>query len=275
MPLTRPGGFALMEMLTGLVLTGLLGLAFVQAALHLQRVARAERDGAALQIAFDGALGFLSSDVAEIGHGSTGDDLLRLAPDSMTYRAVRSASVACRVGATEVVVQLDRFDAARLPQPGRDSLLLFIAADSLSVASGRWTVLPLLGVGSASCGGRPGLRLATVIDTVAIPPASLPALPPVRTFEVMQARLYQSLGAWWLGARSESAGESIQPLAGPFDSVGTPFSYLDSLQQPTLIPAGVEAIQFRLSGTWSGWPGTGAGRPDSAAQRLTPRNLGP
>ncbi len=275
MSLIPRSGFALAEVLVGLVLTGLLGLVLVRSTFHIERVARAERAGAALQIAFDGGLGFLTSELIEAGHGSAGDDLLRIAPDSLSYRAVRGVGIACHVGASEILVALDRFDAVRLPQPGRDSLLLFTGMDSLGAANAGWTAVPLNGIGSAACGGRPALRLGTTIDTVANPPAALPPLPPVRVFEVMQARLYPSLGAWWLGARSESGGEPIQPLAGPFDSAGSPFSYFDSAGHSILTPSGVRSLRLRLSGRWSGWPGAGAARTDSAGQWLSPRNHAP
>lgn len=275
MPLTRRAGFTLIEVLTSVVLSGLVGLVLVRATLSLQRVARANQAGVTLQLAFDGGLGFLASELAQTGRGSAGDDLLRIAPDSLSYRGIRGVGLACRVDANGVTIPVHRLQSVRSPQPGRDSLLLYVGVDSVTVVRGGWLALPLTGVGSASCAGSPALRLTTVIDTVATPLASLPALPPVRIFEVMQARLYQSLGSWWLGARSESAGEPIQPLAGPFESARSPFGYLDSLQQPTLVPGAVEGIRVDLLGRWSGWTGAGSPRSDSAHRLLSTRNLSP
>jgi prepilin-type N-terminal cleavage/methylation domain-containing protein len=274
MPVARRGGFTLIELLTALVLTGLIGLVLIRAITSLQRVARAGQEGAALQLAFDGGLGFLAADLAHAGRGSAGEDLVRIAPDSLSYRGIRGVGIACQVDPTGVVVPATRLQGVRAPQPGRDSLLLYAGIDSLQVARGGWLALPLLGVVSASCGGGPAIRLLTAIDTITTPLASLPVLPPVRIFEVMQARFYPSLGTWWLGARSESAGETIQPLAGPFESAGSPFGYRDSLQQPTLSPGAVEEIQVQLVGRWMGWPG-GASRMDSANHLLSERNLSP
>lgn len=275
MPMTRRDGFTLVEVLISLVLSGLIGLVFVRATLSLGRLARASQGGAALQLAFDGGLGFLAAELAEVGHGSAGNDLLRVAPDAMSYRGVRGVGIACRVDATGVVVPVARLRSVRLPVPGRDSLLLYTGADSLHLAAGGWLALPLAGVGSATCAGTPALRLVTAIDTARTPLASLPAFPPVRLFEVMEARIYRSLGAWWLGARSESAGETIQPLAGPFESGGSRLRYFDSLGQPTLLPGTAESIRITLAAQGPGWAGGASARPDSASRLLSPRNLSP
>jgi prepilin-type N-terminal cleavage/methylation domain-containing protein len=275
MPLMRRAGFTLVEMLTALVLCGLVGLVLVRSTLSLQRIARASQEGVALQAALDGGLGFLAVELAEVGRGSAGEDLLRVAPDSLSYRGIRGTGIACRIDAAGVVVPLDRLRATRAPQPGRDSLLVYVGVDSLQLASDDWLALPLLGVAGTSCGGVPALRLLTVVDTNTTPLGGLPPFPPVRLFEAMQARIYPSLGAWWLGARSESARETIQPLAGPFTAAGAGFSFRDSLQLPTLVPGAVEAIELTLAGNWSGWPGGNASRPDSARRTLFPRNLSP
>jgi hypothetical protein len=275
MPLTRRDGFTLAEVMSALVLSGMIGLMLIRLSLSLQRVAHAIQEGTRLQLAFDGGLGFLAEELAQAGHGSAGEDLVRVAPDSMSYRGIRGVGIACRVDANGVVIGLDRLQSVRSPQPGRDSLLLYVGVDSLNAVHDGWLALPLIGVGSASCAGSPAIRLLTAIDTVQTPLASLAVFPPVRIFEVMQARLYPSLGAWWLGARSESAGETIQPLAGPFSASGSPFNYLDSLQQPAMIPSAVEGVRIDLVGRWSGWSGGVPMRSDSAQRLLSTRNLFP
>jgi len=274
-PVTRRAGFTLVEMLTALVLSGLIGLVLLRSTLNLQRMAEASQEGTTLQAAFDGGLGFLAVELAEVGRGSAGGDLLRVAPDSLSYRGVRGSGIACRIDPSAVVIPLDRLRSTRTPQPGRDSLLVFVGVDSVQVAGDAWLALPVLGVGGTTCGGVPALRLLTAIDTTATPLGSLARLAPVRLFESMQARLYPSLGAWWLGARSESAGETLQPLAGPFMAGGASFSFRDSLLQPTLVAGAVRSIEVELAGRWSGWTGGGTARPDSARRTLFPRNLAP
>ncbi len=275
MSLTRRGGFTLVEMLSALLLCGLVGLALVRSTLAVQRIAHASEESTALQAAFDGGLGFLAQELAEVGRGNAGVDLLRVTPDSVSYRGVRGTGIACRIDAAGVTIPLSRLRSTRMPQPGRDSLLVFVGVDSLLRRSDGWLALPLLGVVGATCGGGPALRLVTVVDTSTTPPGALPPLLPVRLFETMQARFYPSLGAWWLGARSESAGETIQPLAGPFVGGGVGFSFRDSLHQLTQVPGAVQAMDINLAGGWAGWSGAGAWRADSAHRTLLPRNLAP
>lgn len=275
MPLTRRAGFTLVEMLTALVVSGLVGLVLVRSTLAIQRTAHASEEGMSLQAAFDGGLGFLAMELAEVGRGNGVADLLRVAPDSLSYRGVRGTGIACRIDATGVTIPLNWLRSTRAPQPGRDSLLVFVGVDSLLRRSDGWLALPLLGVGSATCGGGPALRLVTLVDTNATPLGGLPPLLPVRLFEAMQARFYPSLGAWWLGARSESAGETIQPLAGPFIGGGVGFSFRDSLQQPTQVPGAVQAMDISIVGRWSGWAGGSSSRADSVHRTLLPRNLAP
>ena len=76
---------------------------------------------------------------------------------------------------------------------------------------------------------------------------------PVKLTEVMQARYYTSGGKSWLGLRSVSTGEAIQPLAGPLaDSTagvrGLTLRYLNGVDAPTSDPASVRAIEVALVG---------------------------
>jgi hypothetical protein len=81
----------------------------------------------------------------------------------------------------------------------------------------------------------------------------------------MQAKLYRSQGAWWLGARSESAGEVIQPVAGPLAPAGLRLVYRDSLGLPTSAAGGVREIELRLA--------AGEVPVESVRVVLRPRNL--
>ena len=87
MPLRSRAGLALMDLMVSLVLTGLLGIVLVRASLTAGRMARAELAANALQVAFDGGLGFLAAELAQTGRGADGEDLLRIAPDSLRWIA--------------------------------------------------------------------------------------------------------------------------------------------------------------------------------------------
>ena len=61
-------------------------------------------------------------------------------------------------------------------------------------------------------------------------------------------KLYQSTGQWWLGLRSVSTGEAIQPLAGPLTEDGLRFEFLDLLGQPTTDRTSVRSIHLEVQG---------------------------
>jgi hypothetical protein len=92
---------------------------------------------------------------------------------------------------------------------------------------------------------------------------------PVRFFEVMEIRLYQSGGRWWVGARSVSNGEVIQPVMGPVASSGLQFQFLDQGGGSISSPTALSRITVRLTTTMddrdalSGAASGGVGRRDS------------
>jgi hypothetical protein len=181
--------------------------------------------------------------------------------------------LACLVGPSEIRLLADRLDVPRRIQPGRDSLLLHADADTLSSHGRSWRALSVLSVGDATCDGRTAISIGTVLDTSTLNPPAPGALVPVRVFEVMQVRLYRSLNAWWIGARSVSTGEAIQPLAGPFEIAGSGFSYLDSAGGSTSMPEAIRGLRLTLSSRGVGWNGEGGIHEDSATLIVEPRNL--
>lgn len=271
MPVNPRRGFTLADLLVGIVLLGLVATLCARMVLSFCRQLRAEQERAGVETGFDVAMEFLGAELADVAPG----DLRQVGSDSLVYRASRSTGIACRVSSTAIDVLRERLFETRLPQPGRDSLLLYMGREGTRDGVDDWVVLPLLGVGSGSCGGRPSLRLATLIDTSVIRIAALPPLNPIRSFEVMQARLYRSLGTWWLGARSVSAGEGIQPLAGPFEPNSVMFGYRDSSGLSTGLPESVRSIQANLTGSAIGWNGRPSPQVFRGGILLTPANLRP
>ena len=266
----RRAGFTLPDLMIGMVLLALIATVAVQMLLGFVRTQRAERERASLEAAFDAALGYFAVELADLAPS----DLQSLSRDSMEYRAMRTTGLACLVAAGEVRLLTQSLSGSRQPQAGRDSLLLYVGQTAGSIHPD-WITLPILAVSGSMCGARPALRLATTIDTVRIPPATLPALAPAATFERMQVRLYQSLGATWLGARSVSAGETVQPLAGPFERPGPGLAFLDSAGDPTSVVTTVRQVELTLSGVAAGWNGAPAAHSASATLRLSPANLQP
>lgn len=269
MLLGRQKGFALAELLTSLILLGVLGTVVVRTLLSVGRAVRGQLERAGVESAFDLGTDYLGVELAGVAAG----DLTGISRESVTYRVVRMVGLACLVADSEIRVLQERLSATRVPQPGRDSLLLYSGSDSIGAADRGWVSLPLAGVTRSTCGTRPALSLATSLDSGVVDLSSLPMLVPVRTFEVMEARFYPSLGASWLGARSVTSGETVQPLAGPFESAGTGFEFLDAAGAETTLPAAVRTIRFTLAGRAVGWDGTRGAHSWNAATAIVPENL--
>jgi hypothetical protein len=78
-------------------------------------------------------------------------------------------------------------------------------------------------------------------------PASLARYPsPILLSEVMEIRGYESGGEWWIGVRSVSAGEVVQPAHGPIMANGLRIVGLDSAGAVTAIPARVSHLLLVL-----------------------------
>lgn len=271
-------GFTLVEILISLVLMLLLAAVGVRLLLGQHWTGLTQSETAAVQGALRASALFLSSELRELG-GTPGDpDLLAFSPESLTYRAMRGVGTSCDRFHNSVLLDAATFSGYRAISAGRDSILLHLEGRVDQSSDDRWLHLPILTVSGSTCGGAPAILLGTVLDTTVFPRAAFASLAPVRTFEVMQAKLYQSSGDYWLGARSVSAGEMIQPLAGPLANNGLELSYLDSTGAPALQANNIRSIGITLRALSSvpvrasGGSGPPARRADSLATLVALRN---
>jgi prepilin-type N-terminal cleavage/methylation domain-containing protein len=247
--MTSRRGFTLVEALLAVVLLAIVGQSILRLLTVSQRLFRAQSERAALQATVRAGASLLPAELRELGPG----DLIALAPDQIVYRAMRSAGVACAVTAGTVRLRRELFWGYRSIAAGRDSLLLFVEHDPSTAADDVWDILPVGGppaTGVCPDGGA-AFVVPTSLSAAAIGGVALDA--PIRTFEVMQTRLYQSGGQYWLGSRSLSGGESqVQPILGPLAPDGILFRYLDSGGVPTSLPAQVRLISLTVRGVTDG-----------------------
>ena len=120
-----------------------------------------------------------------------------------------------------------------------------------------------------ACGaGVPGivLNVAPVAPAVAVP--AVPLNTPVRIFEVMELKLYQDNGEWWMGARSVKPEAALQPILGPLTSTGLDFRYLNSAGAETADRAAIKSVRITVRGLTGGAVRAGGfgatGRPEEA-----------
>ena len=261
-------GVTLVELVVAMALLTLLTAAALRAMLALGRQSVAVAEHATVQAGVRSGLLLAQAELRELGADGAGPDLLRMATDSVTFRAMRGFGVTCGVSTTQVRVRDEppvAFDAVRAVAPGRDSLLLFVEGDTASRLDDRWIRSPVLSVGVSSCGGVAAMAFGTADLTAQLAPGALTDLVvggPVRAFEVMRLAEYSSGGQRWLGLASVSGGETIQPVAGPLALDGLTLEYLAGDGVATLTPAAVRRIRATLVGSserpvarlWSGGP---------------------
>ena len=245
-------GFTLIELMVATVLTVAVVAVVYQGLFATQRVVRAQGEQLAVQSSVRGAVLLVANELRELSTGEGGlpaqNDILSMTSSALAYRAMRGFGLTCTTSG-EDQVRLDRngFSGFRDPQAGRDSLLVYADTDGIGTEPA-WMPLPITRVSnSTACpGGAPGITLTTA-------PASWlsgrDAALPVRIYEPMELRLYQSEGRSWLGTRSLATGEAIQPLFGPLSEAdGFRLQYLDRAGRPTASPTAVQSIVVTVHG---------------------------
>ena len=239
-----------------------------------QRLARAQAQQVNVQSSVRSAALVLANEFRPLGAGlgPSGEesDLVSIAPTAMIYRAERGFGLLCQpASSNRIRISGLSFSGHRDPQPARDSASVFIEGDPASTADDSWVPAAITGVGAGSCAGSESPSL----DLTVFPVATLEGVPagtPVRIHELMELRLYRSDNRSWLGMRSVSSNESIQPLSGPLrDGDGLRLDYLSGAGVPTGVRSDVRSIGISLHGESEGTADFGAHTGEPVAEELS------
>jgi hypothetical protein len=249
--LTGRRGFTLAETILSMVLLLMVSASVYRLLLSTVRLTRSQAEHIALQSNVRGAALVVGNELRELstaaGGSGSANDLLSLAPHAVSYRAMRGFGYTCQdLGPGLLRINRRAFFAYRDPQPGRDSALLYLSGLPTALDSG-WVAAGITAVSaSGTCGGGdPAISL-----TMSTSSSAVPAGTPVRIYEPMELAAYQSDGQWWLGLRSLSSGEAIQPIFGPLaESEGFRLAYSDGSQLPTVTPSAVKSITVSIRGS--------------------------
>jgi len=245
-------GFTLVEIMLAMVIMLVVSAALYQLLVATQRVAGAQAERLGLQANVRGAALVVRSELAELGtsgEGATDSDIISIAPSAISYRASRGFGYACQaVSGSQIRIGRNHFTGHRDPQAGRDSVWVYVEGSAAQADSG-WIPLGIASISTAApCTGsaEPGITITTSTPS---PSGAFPAGTPVRIYERVELALYQSEGLSWLGMKSVSAGEVIQPLFGPLAGRdGFHLLYFDEAGLPTALSASVRSIAFTLRG---------------------------
>ena len=245
-------GFTLIEVVIALVIMGVVTGAVYQLLNTTQRLSLAQAEQVSLQSNVRTGSLVVPNELRELNTvlGSldpTQNDVLDADADGIQYRAMRGLGTVCvapAVGAIELRLARSTWTGLREIDAARDDLYLFVDGDPDEDGDDAW--LPVVVINAAAsanaCGGAPGIVLTTS------PLLAVPLNTPVRVYEVMELRLYDSDGNWWLGARSVSAGENLQPVIGPLTNDGLLLEYLNSAGAVTADPTAIQSIRVTVRG---------------------------
>ena len=272
---TTRKGFTLIELMIALVLLVIVGGGMFKLLTSQQRATRQQAALSMLQANVRTGALLVPSELKEINVSATGSDIVLMRPDSITYRAMRATSVVCAITTTQVRLRNDYTFGYRAPVVGRDRLLIFVENDPGSSTDDGWKETAISAPAASTCpdgGSAMAYTVAVTADTVAM--VSLDAV--ARTFETMQLKLYQSNGRYWLGARSVSGGEAVQPVLGPLTATGLQLAYLNAAGVATTDSTLVRTIDIKVVGETdnavSNGSSTQAIKLDSLTARIRLRN---
>jgi hypothetical protein len=254
-------GFTLAETVLAMVLLLMVSGSVYRMLLSTVRLARSQAEHIALQSNVRGAAVVVGNELRELSTAAEGggaaNDLLSLGPAAISYRAMRGFGYTCQTsGPGPLRISRSAFFAYRDPQPGRDSALLYLPGMPTPADSG-WVATAILAATSlTTCGaGEPAISL-----TLSAALGTIPGGTPVRIYEPMELAAYQSDGQWWLGMRSLSSGEAIQPVFGPLAATeGFRLVYSDAAQAATAIPGLVKSITATIRGSGTNYDISPAG----------------
>jgi prepilin-type N-terminal cleavage/methylation domain-containing protein len=248
-------GFTLVEIVVALALTLIVTGSIHRLLVTTQRLSRTQAAQMDLQSGVRAGSLVIANELRELSSVQAGSadqtDILSITNTSMTYRAARGMGFLCESPrASQVRIARSTYSGFRDPEPARDAAYLFVEGNPATGVPDTWLPLAITGVTSAStCPGAAGPAISIDVASGSATSAA-PMGTPLRVYEVMELRIYQSSGEWWLGLRSVSAGEAIQPVIGPLaGSAGLRLQYLNRAGAPTIDPASVSSVIVTLRGS--------------------------
>jgi hypothetical protein len=255
-------GFTLVEALLALVLALAIGGTAHRLILVGQRVGSRQAERLAEQDNLRTGVWIVENELRELGFDSVpavagaggvapSSDILVGETGRIRYRAMRGLGFTCAASApTQLLLRAATWSGPRQPAAGVDSVALYLEADPDSAADDGWTRASVTGVASGTCAdGTRAIALTTAWESPALADAAMARITvggPARIFETMELQSYPQDGRMWLGMRSLSRGEAIQPLLGPL--AGFSLGYLDRNGQATPVMSDVRAITLAVRG---------------------------
>ena len=270
-------GFTLTEVMLSLFMTLVVTGAIYSLLLSTERLTRAQGQRISLQSSVRAGSLILLHELSELGTVTGGtpaqNDIVAVGPSAITFRAMRAMGFICQTPAPAVIrVARNSFSGQRDPQAGRDEAYVFVPGNPVAATGDAWVAVKIVQVATASaCPGN--LPAITLMLSGSPSVEAVEVGTPVRITELMELRLYRADERSWLGARSVSSGEAIQPLIGPLADVnGFDLEYLNGIGAPTTDRTGIKSIRVRLRGMLESGGGLGSSLEEELVTQVALRN---
>lgn len=256
-------GFTLVELLIAIVIFGIVSAAIYGLLTRTQRLTRTQAERSTMQANLRTGLGLVTSELRELNTNATQADIYAMNGTSIEYRGMRGLGFVCDIAEDYVRMPRATWDGYRDPVATRDRVMLFVEDDPDLATDDSWVERAVSTVSAENCSaGGAGIRLDFGTDLPSDTLAMMTVGSPVRTFERMEIAQMSADGETWLGARSVSAGETLQPILGPLAASGVSFTYWTaeagtSTQTSTL--TAVRSVRLVLRGVTENIVAAGAG----------------
>ena len=282
MTMTDRRGFTMVELMVALVLTLMVGGVTYGLLVNNQRVSRSQTEHVGMQDNVRSGALIVANELREVGYDSvpaavpalgpgngTNKDLLLMQAGKIQYRAWRGIGFTCFApAANELRLETGTYMGVRQPQIN-DSIVVYVERTNTTDQDDAWVHGKITGDPTVKqcANGNNAIALPIAYEAATDGAAVTGAMVqggPVRIYEAMEMKHYQSGTQWWLGMRSLNGGGGIQPVLGPLaDSTagqsGLVFTYLDKNRNVTAVLADVREIQVTLKGVSDGKVRTSGG----------------
>jgi prepilin-type N-terminal cleavage/methylation domain-containing protein len=243
-------GFTLVEMLVAItVSTIVLGAAYMLLQ-NNQRFYRSQSQIVDLQQNLRAVAELLPAELREIS--SVEGDILAMSSTALRIRAMRGLGIICdttAIGSGRITLRNSQWFGYRGVDPSRDGILIFDENNPDFASDDRWVSATVSSTTAVNCpDGSAGTRvdLGSVtggLGTI----ASVTRFSPVRTFEQVTYRLFETGGNTWLGVSSfvDGAWTAMSEVAGPLrENDGLAFEYFDAAGAATADSSRVVSVRI-------------------------------
>jgi prepilin-type N-terminal cleavage/methylation domain-containing protein len=243
--LRKRHGFTMIELLIVMVVMGVVTAALVRGLNNASRVSQAQAQKSDMQSNLRAGAGFLPAEFREIANDASSSDLLAVSKDSVTYNAMRNFGLACNVSSNTITVRnSSMFGVSGLASYTK--ILLYQEQEDTMTTDDTWRAFTYNNPTNTTCPDGAAATRLSLLGGATVNTDSIQLDAPVRTYEKVTVKVYQSDGQWWLGMSTDD--NAIQPVLGPLSAADSTFGFRTGAGAATTTLSQVRVIEATLHG---------------------------